>query len=52
MVNGDHFQSLNRASVFEEDVRGQISLLVVYDRIVPCAMTDVEFCRGNGVANL
>ena len=52
MVNGDHFQRLSRASVFEEDIRGQISLLAVYDRLVPCAVTDVEFCLENGVTNL
>ena len=52
MVNGDNFQRLGRASVFEEDVQGQISLLTVYDRSVPCAVTDVKFCRENGVTNL
>ena len=45
MVNGDHFHSLSRVSVFEEDVRGQISLVVVHDSLVSCAVTDVEFCK-------
>ena len=42
----------NRASVFKEDIRGHISLLVVHDSLILSAVTNVEFCRGNGVINL
>ena len=50
MVNGNHFQSLSCASVFEEDIQGQTSLLVAHDNSVSSAVTEVEFCRGNRVA--
>ena len=52
MVNGDHFQSLSYASVFKEDVRGQLSVVVVHDSSVSSAATDVEFCQRNEVVNL
>ena len=52
MVKVGHFQSLSHASVFKKDVWGQILLIVVHNSSVSCAVTDVEFCQGNGVANL
>ena len=38
-----NFQSLSPASVFEEDIQGQISLLVVHDSVVSCAVMGVSF---------
>ena len=45
-------KALNCVSGIEEDIRGHIYLLVIHDSLLSSAVTDVEFCRGNRVANL
>ena len=45
---GGHFQCLSHASIFEEDIRGQILLLIIHS----CAVTNIECCQGNGVDNI